>query len=277
MNAYDESLKLWPVSYTEHFIETSFGLTNVIECGNPELPPLVLLHGASMSSTMWYPNVENYSSEYRVFAVDIMGDKNKSVPAKEFTNRRGHAKWLEEVLDKLNIQKANFVALSYGGLNLINFLVHAPNRANRVVVMSPAETFVHFTPEFYTYAFGMIQNKEGVEKFLNWIFEDRYTVKEQIANQLIAGMMWLDTKRGGKPKKTGFPYVFTDQELSSIKTPLLLLLGEYEVMYDPIQVMERSKIMPNITSKIVEGAGHLMSLEAPEITANLALEFLKER
>ncbi|WP_305855748.1 alpha/beta fold hydrolase, partial [Klebsiella pneumoniae] len=69
-------------------------------------------------------------------SVDILGDKNKSLPTNEFLDRRSHAKWLEEVLDGLNITRANFIGLSYGALNVMNLLNYSPDRVNKVVLIS---------------------------------------------------------------------------------------------------------------------------------------------
>lgn len=277
LDSYQNSLKLWPVDYNAYFVETSHGKTHLIESGQKDAPPLVLLHGAQMSSTMWYANILAWSKHYRVFAIDILGDKNKSIPEKSFTDRASYAKWLEEVLDQLGIEQADLVSLSYGALHTVNFLQFAPKRVNRAVVMSPAETFVHFDKAFYAYAFGMVKNPEGVEAFLDWIFQDRNQVHPFIKEQLVAGMMWVDSERNSAPQKNGFPYVFTDEELSSIQTPILLLLGDKEVMYDPKVALERArKFLPHLQSEMVQGVGHLMSLENPDYINARVLDFLMD-
>lgn len=277
LESYSKSLLLWPVEYSAYYVKTSFGKTHIIECGRESAPPLILLHGGSMSSTMWYPNVLVWSRHYRVIAIDIMGDKNKSIPEISFSNRRSHAEWLTEVLDEMRIEKADFVALSLGALHTTNFLLHAPERANKVVLMSPAETFVHFRPAFYSYAFGMVGSKEGVESFLQWLFNDRYALHPYIKEQLIAGMMWVETERSSKPNHSGFPCVFTDNELNTIQTPILLLLGENEVMYDADEAYIRaSNTIKGITVEMVKNAGHLMSMETPAYISERVLEFLIE-
>lgn len=278
LQAYEKSLSLWPISYSTYYVNTSYGQTHVIESGVQDGPPLVLLHGASMSSTMWYPNVHIWGKKYRIYAIDIMGDKNKSIVEKEFTSRRAYADWLMEVLDALDVQKADIVGLSFGALNAMNFILHEPNRVKRAVLISPAETFVSFDPLFYQYAFGMVQNKEGVQQFLNWIFKERYQLHPFIHNQLEAAFMWVNPNRSSKPTQSGFPYVCTDEELLSIQTPILLLLGENEVMYNPIEAMERAKsFIPNIDVEIVEGAGHLLSMEKPDSINERVLNYFQEK
>lgn len=274
MRAYEQSLTLWPVPYTDYYVKTNYGDTHIIESGNEEMPPLILLHGASMSSTMWFPNIKDWVGNFRVICIDIIGDKNKSKPIEEISDRLSYANWLEEVFKQLNIKKADIVGLSYGALNTVNFLMYFPERVNKVVLMSPAATFIPFDPIFFSFAFGMVNSREGVEKFIKWIFGKRFNVHSFVFEQLVAAMKWVDTNKKSLPKENGFPYVFTDKELQSIKTPILLLLGEEEVMYNPLEAYTRVKTLTNITVEMVEGVGHLMNMESPEYLNKRVLEFL---
>ncbi|MFS0560802.1 alpha/beta hydrolase [Terribacillus sp. 179-K 1B1 HS] len=278
--SYDRVLQsLWPTEFSSYFLETSFGKTYIIESGDKLSPPLILLHGAKMSSTMWYPNVAEWSKHYRVICIDILGDKNRSISEKNFTNRLSYANWLNEVLDHLQINNTAIVGLSYGALHTVNFLSFYPEKVNKAVIMSPAATYISFSPVFYSYAMGLVSNKEGVKSFLEWIFDNRYSVAPLIEQQLIDGMLWKTPSSPPEEtqKEQGFPYVFKDEELSQIQTQLLLLLGDKEVMYDPEEAFCRAKnSSPHITVEIIEGVGHLMSMEKPEQINKRVLSFLNK-
>ncbi|MGG3891439.1 alpha/beta fold hydrolase [Metabacillus fastidiosus] len=277
LQSYANSLELWPVEYTSYFVQTSYGKTHIIESGEKELPPLILLHGAMMSSVMWYPNVLEWSKKYRIIAIDILGDKNKSIVEKELRTREDYANWLREVFDKLSVDKADIVGLSYGALNTVNFLMYAPERVNKAVLLSPAETFVHFDPLFYSYAFGMIENKDGIENFFKWIFEERYSIHPYLYKQNEAAIKWTAASGSTASTENKFLYVFSDKELASIQAPLLLLLGEHEVMYDAKEALNRAaSLVENITVGMVKGVGHLMSMENPEYINQSVLTFLAD-
>ena len=74
---YDKTLALFEVLYTSNTTQTSYGETHFLTFGDPSKPPLVLLHGMTMSSTMWYPNVKQLIQERYVYAIDIMEDFGK--------------------------------------------------------------------------------------------------------------------------------------------------------------------------------------------------------
>ncbi|MEJ8544539.1 alpha/beta fold hydrolase [Brevibacillus borstelensis] len=259
--AYAASLALWPVPYEAFYVPTTFGMTHIIASGPADAPPLVLLHGALFSSTMWFPNAEAWSRRYRIIAVDILGDKNRSIPGPGCSSRAEYAAWLLEVFDQLGIGRARLVGLSLGGMHAVNLLVRAPERIERAVVISPAESFVHFHQDFYTYAFGLLQ-PNGVKAFLDWMFAGRYLLPETFSEQFHEAVAWKDEARSGIPKENGFPYVFTDEELASICVPLLVMMGDEEVIYNPREALERAKkLVPGIETHLVRGAGHVLSME----------------
>jgi pimeloyl-ACP methyl ester carboxylesterase len=63
--AYDAAMKLWPVPYEEVDLPSRFGMTHVVASGPKDAPPLVMLHGCMATSTMWWPNIADFSRDYR--------------------------------------------------------------------------------------------------------------------------------------------------------------------------------------------------------------------
>ena len=106
---YDASLARWPVPYEELNIPTSFGITHIIASGNPDEKPLFLMHGFRGTAIMWRSNVADLSKYYRIYAIDTIGEPNKSEPALPVRNRHEFAQWLLEIFNKLKITKPTFI------------------------------------------------------------------------------------------------------------------------------------------------------------------------
>ncbi|MFT4402373.1 alpha/beta fold hydrolase [Bacillus sp. SW14] len=274
--AYDQSLSLWPIESEAFYVSTRFGKTHIMASGPKDAPSLVLLHRGLFSSLMWYPNIAAWSSQYRTYAVDIIGDKNKSIPSAALDTRAGCAEWLKDVLDSLELETAHLAGLSLGGSHIVNFLLQSPERVERAVVMSPAEAFISYYPDVYKFAAGLTGSR-GTEAYIEWITDSRYDLHPALQRQIVAGVEWQDEQRSLKPTENGFPYVFTDRELKSIAVPMLLMFGEHEVMYHQQMALERASILvPGIQAEIVKNAGHLLSLEQPEYVNQRVLSFLNE-
>jgi pimeloyl-ACP methyl ester carboxylesterase len=101
--AYDAAMKLWAVPYDEMDLPSQFGTTHVVASGPKDAPPLVLLHGYNATSTMWSPNIADFSKDYRVYAVDVMGQPSESIPEEPIRNAAGYAAWLTTVLDGVHL------------------------------------------------------------------------------------------------------------------------------------------------------------------------------
>lgn len=80
IEAYDAILNSWPVPVSELYVNTSLGSTHVIVSGPEEAPPLILIHAFYASAVSWFGNIKSLSQSFRVYAVDIIGDPNKSKP-----------------------------------------------------------------------------------------------------------------------------------------------------------------------------------------------------
>jgi pimeloyl-ACP methyl ester carboxylesterase len=69
--------------------------------------------------------------------------------------------------------------------------------------------------------------------------------------------------------------VVHDDEFGALKSPVLLLIGEAETMYDPRSAAERArKLIPHIQAEIIPNAGHMLTTDQPELVVNRIHWFL---
>jgi len=101
--AFRTAMKSWPVPWEEIEVVNRFGTTYVIVSGPEEAPPLMLLHGFFTTSILWIPNISELSKTYRVFAVDIMGNRNRSKPNVPISTPDEFIQWIDETLNGLGL------------------------------------------------------------------------------------------------------------------------------------------------------------------------------
>ena len=141
LQAYDKALTLWQTPIKEIYIETNLGKAHVIVCGDEHAEPLVLLHGLDASSTMWYPNIKALSAKYKIYAIDFFLEPGKSVCKVKVKHTNQIVDWYYEIFDKLNLKKINLMGASRGGWLAVNIALHDKSRINKLVLLSPAQTF----------------------------------------------------------------------------------------------------------------------------------------
>ena len=130
--AYDAAIKLWPVSYEEVEIPSRFGMTHVVVTGPKDARPLILLDGYWATSTMWSPNIADFSREYRVYAIDVMGQPSKSLPNEPIRDSADYVTWLTATLDALHLDRVSLVGMSFGGWLALTYAAAAPQRVQKL-------------------------------------------------------------------------------------------------------------------------------------------------
>ena len=268
--AYEATLALWPVVVEAREAPTRFGLTHINVCGPDEAPPLVLLPGQAVSSTMWFPNIAALSRAHRVYALDILGDMGKSVSTQRLAKPTEFADWLNEVLDGLHLEAAYVAGLSYGGFIALRLTLSTPERVTKLVLMSPASLrpirsrfFLRMAAMFLP---AFVLSAQAKQKLVLGVYSPEAVpvIKQMLTPTDFRYNMYL-------------PPVYTDAELQQVKPPTLLLLGEHEVIYDRHAGLNRARtLIPNLETAIIPGAGHALNFDQPEMVNTRILEFLQK-
>jgi len=80
----------------------------------------------------------------------------------------------------------------------------------------------------------------------------------------------------GKPINMVFPIVFKKTELQVVQNPVLLLIGDKEVIYKPEKTIKKAKqLMPTLQAEIVPNANHIAAMTNPDYVNKQIIEFLQ--
>jgi 3-oxoadipate enol-lactonase len=121
------------VAYAElDGVRTNYELT-----GSAGLPVLVLSHSLGTNVTMWQPQIDALSADFRLLCYDTRGHGKSSIPPGPYTTA-DLGKDLLQLLDSLEIEQASFCGISMGG-TLGQWLgVHAPSRLHKLILANTA-------------------------------------------------------------------------------------------------------------------------------------------
>lgn len=273
--AYKNILERWPVAYEELCIPTRLGDTHVIASGSEKAPPLALLHPSGSSAVIWCRNVEALSREYRTYAIDTISEPNESVLARRITARNQcqmFAEWMADLFGELHINRAHLVGNSFGGFLALNTVLRLPERVGKAVLIGPADTFTRMWGWYGRFPLAnMIDPLLGTTwlrlKALAWIWQG-FPLEEDVGR-----LRKLTAVHGHH--RHWFPRVFTDQELSRVRTPILLLIGDHEVIYKPEDAIRRAtRLIPSLRAEIIPNANHITEYTAADVVNEKILAFL---
>lgn len=269
--AYEAALNRWPVPYEELYIPTRFGDTHVIASGPKDATPVVLLHPSGCGAAIWYRNVGPLSQRYRTYAVDTLSEVNLSLVTRPIKSRQDFADWSVDLFDGLQIASANMVGNSFGGFVTLNMALYQPKRVKKVVLISPAATFDPMRPLYQRYTPAYIfryltGSTRLVLKAYEWLWQG-YPKDECI------GQLRMITAVEGVMRH-GAPAVFSDEELRKIQTPVLLLIGDHEVIYKPEEVFRRAtRLVAGLKAEMIPNANHNAGYTNAQVVNEKILEF----
>jgi len=276
MHAYQAVIDPWPVAYQELTISTSFGETYVLASGPKDASPIVLLHAFFATATSWYQNVEVLSQSYRVYAVDIVGEGNRSCATKPIKSMDDFLQWFRELIDALRIDTLYLVGNSYGGFTGAYYAMKLPDRIRKLALIGPAAT-IHSMPAFYTHMFIpkmiyiLFPKLPGIERVMRWSVNWMH-------NGLPYNPLWepvfYHSMIYGLSINQVFPRVYRKEEFSQIQAKVLLILGEKEVIYKPqVAVRAAKELIQDVEIELVPDAHHVTALAQPYEVNRLLLRF----
>lgn len=262
---YESILDRWLEPHEQMTIPTRHGDTFVIASGDPSLPPLVLLHGAGTNSAVWAGDVPEYSQHYQVYAVDLVGEAGKSAPNRPDWNSPAYAEWLDDVLNALEADRVTLVGISQGSWTALKFAVAQPQRVEKLALICPGGII----PDRLTFVLSAVVcsllGRGGIRRMVRLIYADQ-PVPEGVEEITALMMSHFKSRVGVLP-------IFSDDELKRLTMPVLLLGGTKDAMRDIPKIAARMEsLLPNLSVRIIPGAGHAVLNTTPYIVPFLLNE-----
>jgi pimeloyl-ACP methyl ester carboxylesterase len=273
--AYNITLKLFKTPLREIDVKTSFGNAHVIVSGSASAEPLVLLHGMNASSTMWYPNIVALSENYRVYAIDFLLEPGKSLCEGEIDNTEQILDWYHEIFESLQLGKFSIIGASRGGWLAMSIAFREKERIRKIVLLSPAQTFQWIKPGFKILSnvtYNMAPKRKRLRNVLETMTFDVDQIEQDYINQY-----YIATKEANTSKCILQMTPFSNEELSSLQIPVLLLIGDQDIINNEKSLERAKKFIKNVREETIENAGHFLSIDQPEIVNKKILDFLKDK
>lgn len=273
INSYNKSLKLWDVPYTEENIKTSYGTAHVILAGPKEGKDLILLHGMDASSTMWYPEIKSLTKNHRVYAIDFIMEPGKSTLTSKPLSLEEIVIWYNEIFNHYKLKSFDIVAASRGGWLATLLATQKKNSIDKMVLLSPAQTFKFIDkPRKSSSALflKLFPSEKRFEKTLKAFSSHPEKISPTYKRQF-----YLANKYAKSNSNMLQMSPFSDEELKSIKNPVLVIIGDNDVINSEESIERAQKYLPNSKIKIIKDAGHFLTIDQPKIVNDAVINFLE--
>jgi pimeloyl-ACP methyl ester carboxylesterase len=270
--AYDKALKLWNIPYTEEDVKTSFGTAHVIVAGPKNGKDLVLLHGMDASSTMWYPNIKILSKDHRIYAIDFIMEPNKSNLTAKPLSSDDIVVFYNEIFDHYKLKKFDLIGASRGGWIATLLATQKPNSIDKIVLLSPAQTFKFLDKPRKTTSALMLKLFPSEKKFSKTL--NTFSTHPENISRIYKRQFYLANKYAKSNSSMLKMLPFSDKELESIQNPVLVLIGDKDVINSEESLERAKKHLSKSETKIIKDAGHFLTIDQPKIVNDAIINFL---
>ncbi len=273
MAHYDMALQRMGIPYETKYVETRFGPTHTVIIGNEQGKSIALWHGLNANATTWVTWISALAPTYRIYAIDTIGGMGKSAPSRPPKDGPAYGHWAAEVLEGLDLKRANMIGASNGGWLIGKLGGVAPGLIGSAVLMSSAG-FI---------SLNLVQALRMIPRIL---FKSSDKAAHELATLLsppneppdpftieIFELMLASRFRSEQNAP-----LLSDLELRRMTAPIFLLMGQHEVSFNPYKAIKRGvSLLPNvITAEIVPGVGHTMVHRQPDWVIGRVIGFLEK-
>jgi len=267
------------------FVETPHGVVSYQLEGPKDAEIVVLVHGFSVPGYLWEPTFQFLKEQgYQVLRFDLFGRGRSDRPDEEFGLELFSAQ-IKDLLVALEIkQPINLVGLSMGGPIVSRFTHQNPGLVKRLILQDP---LVHQIPAAFVspmdkpivgeYLAGVVlipnlvagnQAPENELKVKGW--GEKFTEQAKykgFRRAILSSLRYFSSHR----------LVTEFEKLAKTDMPKMLVWGKDDKTVPFTESETLIKLMPNMRFEAIDGAGHIPSVEKPEIFNPILLSFLQEQ
>ncbi len=269
LNLYDEKLKELNIEYQYETVDTSYGKTNIIITGETDNPPIIIIHGSNGCAPIALETYPNLSKSFRVYAVDVLAQPNKSSETRLSMKNDSYGQWMNEIINSLGIEDVTLAGFSFGGLVILKTLEFDESKIKEVYLSAPAY-IVNGNPIkalfkiFIPMKRFMKTNKiKFVEKFLTEVFTNR----DEFAIKYLS-KVFLNFNMDFTPVPT-----ISGLKAKKIKTPITLIGAKNDILFPGTKMIKRAcNIFPSLKNHLLlEDSKHVQSEKDNLVIENLIL------
>jgi pimeloyl-ACP methyl ester carboxylesterase len=259
------------------------GEVALVDVGDPDAPPVLLVSGGFTSSHVWRHVVPLLAPWMRVVAPDLLGSGGSDSPPGADLGLAAHARRVRELLEMLGIERfalaghghgggvAQLVALSGGveALALVDAIAFDawPTAGVRALQEDLA---AGRDPDAAAWVRAMVERGVSRRERLSEADLDGYVrpvLGEDGARRLALAAASFD----------GLGLVGIDAGLAALDIPALVLWGEDDAFVDASVAERLGDVLPRAAVALLPGCGHFLLEDAPETVAPLLFQWLRTR
>ncbi len=234
---------------------------------------IVFVHGGGGNHLSWWNQIPHFQERFRCVTYDVRGFGRSEDRSGE--GNAAYPRDLAELMDHLEVSRAALAGQSLGGFSVLPYAVRNPDRVTALLLSG---TIIGFGDEELVSEFQkQAANAPAVlqqNRMVGPAYRERSPEGVFLYNQLRALNPPLD--RLGRRSFGVDGGAASNEELSNLNMPVVLLSGSVDELVPPAIVLRAAKLIPHARYVEVPGGGHSVYWELPAEYNAILEELLAE-
>ncbi|SOC38066.1 alpha/beta fold hydrolase [Ureibacillus acetophenoni] len=257
------------------------------EGGTQNEEVIIFLHGSgpgASANSNWKDVLPQYVDRYHVLAIDLVGfgetDHPTNYPANGVEWMNWRVQQVIDLMDTLEIKRANLVGNSLGGVIALNLVMVSPERFNRIVLMGAGGGLTEPTPELAKLAnFHKDPTPKALKNLLSWFLYDMSGMEDKL-DSIVEERMELFNR---PEVRKSYEENFTKSHLSDMLVPpsalkrmnneFLLIHGHQDRFVPLASSLYVLDYLENAELHVFKRCGHWAQIEQKEQFIKLTKDF----
>jgi pimeloyl-ACP methyl ester carboxylesterase len=241
---------------------------------------LIMIHGGLLDRRMWDDQFDVFAKQFRVIRYDVRNHGLSKSDADEYYNYKD----LHNLLEKMNIQKANIMGLSLGGKIAIDFALEFPEKVTALILVAPGLSGYEFKSEKVVENSKKLQEawSKGdldlaIEFFQRSWTDGPHRKPSQIApsvREKVKAMALNSAKNWNSEAillQLNPPAI---ERINEIRLPTLAVAGSLD-MPGILEIVDKiENNIPGAQKVIIPGVAHMVNMEKPKEFNKIILDYL---
>ncbi len=241
-------------------------------------PPVLLVHGAGGSHTVWNDVIPLLSVDLRVLAPDLRGHGRSPRPEGSTYSFEEMLGDLLHLLDLQGLSSCHFVGLSAGAMLALHAGLDRPDRVRSVTMVSGA-AYTDAHTKSVTTRWAETFQRDGPDAFALRLLKDLYYPDWMEAHLEVADRVRAEVKvqdfRPAVRWASAAASFDARKRIASLGPPALIVQAMDDQVVDASHGRILRQSIPNSQIRILAGTGHMIPVERPKETAEAILGFVR--
>ncbi len=243
--------------------------------------PLILLNGIMMSTSSWAYHVDKLKRNFNVITFDFKDQGRSSKMEKDY-DISCRSEDLLELMDHLEIEKANIVGVSYGAHVAEHFVLSHPQRVEKLVLSNAVDKVDNYLRELGR-SWEMAAQRNDPELLFRISFPFIYShtfynsngdwIEERIKNaSKVTNKNWLD---GFTRLSRSGAYFDLSEKIKEIDVSTLLICADEDMVTPKNEMKKMAKKIKNSSLVTLHKTGHAAFYEKADLWCEIVESFIK--